>query len=450
MKSTEISAGQFEVVSISDLDSLDTATLGSAVMTYQQAFEQPPYCESFTDDEATGALRSILEKEGDVVLGKIGGEVVSLAGGYTRPDGVYFIEELAVRPSLQSAGLGRKTLRVLLGTEQAVAAERLEIRTNVENKAVSLYESESFEQEAGTVVVAQNRQDGRIGSDERVYLSKPPIDPAERLKELKRVVVAYPSGNTTAVVFDQLLSSDRERLNADVMQAWGRKRPGDQEIEQCCFVTLPKSSEAIARVEMFGREFCGNATRSVVWLLTDGKDYEGLIEVSGAPRPLEFAVKDSEVSVEMPLPESGRLVTEVDEGSLVQLDGIAQLVVTEGDLRERLSPREMLTRLLAENAYGLAAQPAVGVSYYDQISGKAEFSVWVNNVKTIFDETACGSGTSAIGIALASESKRSVELPVVQPSGESIKTTALYESGSVKKSRIAGNVAVLYDGSLSL
>lgn len=299
-------------------------------------------------------------------------------------------------------------------------------------------------------MIAQIRQDGKVALDERVYLSKPPLELAERLKTLKRVAIAYPSGNTTAVVFDQLLDSDRKSLNDKLMQAWKRERRGEPEVEQCCFVTLPQNATAIARVEMFGGEFCGNATRSVAWLVVGGKDYVGLIEVSGVDRPLEFVVKAGEVSVEMPLPESGQLVTPAQEGSLVRLDGIAQLVVTEEGQRERQTPRELLTRLLANNTYGLANQPAVGVSYYDQTSGKAEFCVWVNAVDTIFDEMACGSGTSAIGITLALISKGSAELPVIQPSGELITTTATYEVGKISRSQITGKVNVLYDGAMSL
>jgi hypothetical protein len=44
----------------------------------------------------------------------------------------------------------------------------------------------------------------------------------------------------------------------------------------------------------------------------------------------------------------------------------------------------------------------------------------------------------------------SVALPVIQPSGESIATAAVFEEGTVTKSKIAGAVNVLYDGEFSL
>jgi len=270
------------------------------------------------------------------------------------------------------------------------------------------------------------------------------------IETLARVAIAYPSGNTTAVVFDSLPNTNRKNVNEQIMQAWKREQPGQPEIEQCCCVLPPRNPAAIARVEMFGGEFCGNATRSAVWLATDGRDCAGRIEVSGVDRLLEFVVKDGVVSVEMPLPAAGKFITEVPEGTLVQLDGITQLVVAAPNQLRRQTPRQLLARLLATNAYGLAEQPAVGVSYYDQTSDKATFCVWVNEVKTMFDETACGSGTSAIGIALAWARQQPVTLSIVQPSGECITTTARYELGTITESQIAGNVRVLYDGSLSL
>lgn len=449
MKPTKFEAGQLEIAPISDLAAQNELTRKSALETYQGAFAGEPYNEAFNDDEAEAALQYILERGGDLLLGKLGSEVVSLAGGFKKSEDVYYIEELAVTPEQQGRGFGRVTLSALLREADKWQANRCEIRTTTKNdRAIELYESMGFAQEPGCEVVAQRRLNGQISLDERVYLAKPPVSERERLDTLKRVAIVYPSGNTTAVVFDQLLDVDRKMLNESVMSSWKSQSPSQPEIEQCCFVTLPRDSKAVARVEMFGGEFCGNATRSVVWMITKGMNYAGLIEVSGVERPLEFRVNDGEVKVEMPLPKDKTLVQSVSEGALVQLDGISQLVVTRR--QDKQTPRELLGDLLKINKYDLSSQPAVGVSYYDQTSGKAEFCVWVKDVDTIFDETACGSGTSAIGVAVANETGQSVNMNVIQPSGETIRTEASYAEGKVNKSFIAGEVAVLYDGEYTL
>ncbi|HUC90084.1 MAG TPA: hypothetical protein VMR45_04735 [Patescibacteria group bacterium] len=148
------------------------------------------------------------------------------------------------------------------------------------------------------------------------------------------------------------------------------------------------------------------------------------------------------------MPKGGELVRRVPEGLLVRLDGIAQLVVT--DPQSEQTPRQMLTSLLADNKYKLTDQPAVGVTCYDAASKKADFCVWVKEVDTIFDETACGSGTCVIGVAQAWETGQSTMLDVIQPSDEIIKTEAICKPGAVDASFITGAVKILYDEAMEL
>lgn len=269
----------------------------------------------------------------------------------------------------------------------------------------------------------------------------------EPMQRIERVAVAYPSGNTTAIVFDEMGGRDLKYLNQQIMQTWKNLQPDQPEIEQCCAITKPQSPEAIARVEMFGGEFCGNATRSTLWLLAGSKRRTGLVEVSGVGRPLIFSVRDKEVMLEMPLPQDSEVVRRVQEGLLVQLDGIAQLVVAAPQTQ---TPRQLLASLLEQNKYRLTTQPCVGVCLYDQTSRKAQFCVWIREVDTVFDETACGSGTCAIGVARAWETGQSAKLSVIQPSGEVIQTEATYGSGKITASFITGAITVLYDGALEL
>jgi diaminopimelate epimerase len=198
---------------------------------------------------------------------------------------------------------------------------------------------------------------------------------------------------------------------------------------------------------MLGGEFCGNATRSALWLLSGGQRRTGFVEVSGVDCPLIFSVRDKEVMLEMPLPRDGELVRRVDEGLIVQLDGIAQLVMSP---RSNQLPRQLLGTLLKDNKYRLAKQPAVGISAYDEETKQATFCVWVRDIDTMFDETACGSGTSAIGVAQAWETGRSVVLDIIQPSGETIRAETTVKPGTVDASFITGSVSILYDGPMEL
>lgn len=435
---------------VAHLEGIQPALIHSAIKVYQLAFAGPPYFELFSDEAVMETMHRLTQADADLILGLKKGSAISLAGGYLRPDGVYYIDELAVDPAFQGCGYGRQTLTQLLTLSKERAPTQHEIRTGLHNfKAIRLYESLGFEQEKGCEIVSNRRQDNRLGLDERIYLARPPLSVEERLNTLKRVAVAYPSGNTTAVVFDQLLDADRKALNTKIMDSWKNQRPSKAEIEQCCFVTLPKHPQSVARVEMFGGEFCANATRSVIQLITDGQDYAGHIEVSGVKNPLEFNVKDQVVTLQMPLPATGSLITIVDEGTLVFLDGITHLVVT--DTAGKPSPRELFNALRQENKYDCTSYPAFGISYYDAETNKADFCVWVKAVDTVFDETACGSGTCSIGVATASLAKKSVELEIIQPSGESIRTLAhCNRLGLIEKSFISGRVEILHQGAFKI
>ncbi len=271
---------------------------------------------------------------------------------------------------------------------------------------------------------------------------------------IRRFAVMYPSGNTTAVVFDNLLAAPRGELNDRIMQRWKKYAPDKPEIEQCCFVLTSQDPEVLARVEMFGGEFCGNATRSVIQLLIGGESAEGYIEVSGARTRLAFSIDKDEISVEMPLAKKSKIVQEVKEGFLIRLDGIVQLVVMHDALSSGgQHPRQLLESLLGTNNYGLKNEPAVGVSYYDSQKGHGTYAVWVKDVNTIFDETACGSGTSAIGIAMAHKKRTTIQgLNVLQPSGDYIRTDAIFQplQNRVIASRISGAVTKLHDGPFDL
>lgn len=271
----------------------------------------------------------------------------------------------------------------------------------------------------------------------------------DRLR-VHQVAVVFPGGNTTALISDQSLKADRSALNRRLTRAL-RALPELPDIEQCGFITRPQHVGSIARLEMFGGEFCGNATRSVAWHLTGGRDDEGLIEVSGVSHPLRFRVLAGVVSLEMPLEDARRSIRPMGNGTWVQLGGIVHFVITDRVTRLRCRPRERLEALLTRNAFELQSQAAVAVTYYDQNSGAAEFCVWVRNIDTVFDETACGSGTCAIGLAQAAALRAPADLAISQPSGEVIRVRVQTDAcGQPIACSIAGEVRTLYQGELVL
>jgi len=149
----------------------------------------------------------------------------------------------------------------------------------------------------------------------------------------------------------------------------------------------------------------------------------------------------------MPVPRTGEVTRIIDEGVYTVLEGITHIVVTDKEKQKNKTARETLESLLDEDTYGVNELPSLGVCYYDTDTRKAEFAVWVKEVKTIFDETACGSGSGCIGMAMATLEKDDFDGDIIQPTGQIINAYAKFDKKKsvVTSSTIAGKVDVLFD-----
>lgn len=423
----------------SDLSAHDRNCL---VDLYARVFAEAPYYEDFSGATANDIISRIFALSGLMTLTRLAsGRIVAFSGGYPKDDSIFFIEELGVDPRFQGQGIGRATLRALIdATSDFVGWELRTERDNV--RALGLYRSFGFAPRGATEVVARSRTSGSVGLDIRVHLAKgvPGTDAFHRL------AVAYPSGNTTALLFDQLQESDRRELNQKVVDL-AQATLGIPDIEQCGFICLPTRPESVARLEMFGGEFCGNALRSAAWLVMGGQDAAGFIECSGVKSPLGFDIRGGRVRLEMPLPVSAETAgTPIANAFEVRLEGITH-IVEFGPFDSLEEPRVTLTRLLRKGNPRYASLPAFGVTQFDDATEQARFAVWVGAVETTYDETACGSGSAAIAIALALRDKSSIIADVIQPSGAIITSTAELDArGTISRAAIEGTVEVLFDG----
>jgi histidine racemase len=265
--------------------------------------------------------------------------------------------------------------------------------------------------------------------------------------ELSRVVIAYPNGNPTALIFDQESLQYREQINLALTSN------AVDSVEQVGFLVKPNNPSALGRLEMAGGEFCGNGARSAAYLLADKKPCKGLLEVSGTENMLSFEIsKDGFVTLEIPVYNGPDLFTEVLEGNIVALDGIAHLVITSTEYFPNSFEDQTLKihSMALLKKYKLDSLAASGVCYYDIATNKAQFCVFVLSVDTLFSETACGSGTCAIGLAMMKlRSLNSIDLAVLQPSGEQIKVSCSLADNRYR-ANIKGTVSILNDGPISL
>lgn len=268
----------------------------------------------------------------------------------------------------------------------------------------------------------------------------------QQQKKDVKLVVAYPSGNTTALMFGQVRLNPIS-LNTKIMKFWKNTQPTMSEIEQCCLILPPNNLNSIGRVQMLGGEFCGNATRCAVKVLVGKANQSGTIEVSGSEEALKFQVRGGVIRLTMPRLKAPPIRTK--DGYLVCFDGIKHLVIL--DPLTAVGAKTLIEELIRADKYGFGSSRAVGVCFYSSLTGMAKFAVYVKAVDTIFEETACGSGSASIAIARAVVSKKNQKLELRQPSGEIITATAdIDKRGKILRSTISGEIKVLYEGEVKL
>ena len=212
------------------------------------------------------------------------------------------------------------------------------------------------------------------------------------------------------------------------------------------------------RGQMAGGEFCGNATRSLGFVIRKGQDGLQTLEVSGADQPVSVLVSGKNAKTSVPLkPEFKAIQKNPETGEYtVDMGGISFLVTTPDQVTGKqvlaLSSEEerksLVQKILEET--GLANQPASGL-LIAQKTGENSYRldpfVFVRDTKTLYYESGCGSGSTAIGAILALESGKSVkELKVMQPSGMSLSVTIERDGQKFSNAYVDGPIEILFDG----
>ena len=250
--------------------------------------------------------------------------------------------------------------------------------------------------------------------------------------------VFRPGGNDTALVIGVERDSDkRKKINDQVMKQHAN-------VEQVGFVKLDRDNPELM---MAGGEFCGNATRSTAWQILAGKPGEVLMKVSGVESKLRAGVdEEGNAWAQMPIYTDPSRITFLEDGrAVVAMEGITHVVMN--DIYPEASPEELkpiALKLLQQ--LGLDKSVAAsGVMFLTPTESGVSIRpvVLVRDIKTLFYETACGSGTTAVGLLEALKKSGSIELPVTQPTGIPIYIKVSFDGSKFEQAVISGPIEVL-------
>ncbi|MBU0799970.1 MAG: hypothetical protein KKA05_03110 [Alphaproteobacteria bacterium] len=277
----------------------------------------------------------------------------------------------------------------------------------------------------------------------------PDVSPSDN--SLRRVTFIRPGGNDTALVWDSVPHTRQAALSRALQSQYPT-------IEQVMFVEQDPLTGAL-RGQMAGGEFCGNAARSLGYLLLGGRDGRISLDISGSCRPATVIVKNGLAAIDIPVQPSLDCVQEIEGGEfIINLDGISFLITTGNQraaLRMETAPDLSARKSCALDilcAYGLADNLASGLLV---VTGTKNLSVdpyvFVRDTGTLYYETGCGSGAAAIGLMMAKQSGNGVlTQDIRQPSGMILSVTITRSQSQFLRAQVSGDIKIIGEGSVTL
>ena len=260
--------------------------------------------------------------------------------------------------------------------------------------------------------------------------------------------IVRPGGNDTCLIHNIVeQQSIRKEISETIMQ-------NHPNVEQVAFIeTNPDRAEIL----MAGGEFCGNATRSAAWKILNQQPNSNLkIKASGVSEAfLDCGVDENNNAwSKMPIkPETSNIETIDQKTHLVHLDGISHMVIHSPELENKIINEEQIKSeaMTLLTKHNLQTLPAAGVIHYYNENGTLKIHpvVYVSSIDTLFYESGCGSGTTALAMVKAiQENSSQTNLEVIQPSQMPIIVNVEFNNNEFKSAKISGPVELLTKGRL--
>ena len=243
--------------------------------------------------------------------------------------------------------------------------------------------------------------------------------------------IYIPSGNPTALVIGiPKRKIERIKINNEILK--------NEPVEQVGFINPDKTNPKLV---MAGGEFCGNATRSAIKYYLNNEYGNIKIKVSGVPNILLGGIDKNNLSwTEIPIYKRKFIKIINNQIAIIRLYGITHLVINTPKINKK-KIKEMAYQLLQK--YDLLNEKSAGVIFYKKINSntfKINPIVYVKSINTFFSETACGSGSAALGIYESYKSNSNQKICIIQPSKMIINVSTTVNKKKIEKVIISGKV----------
>lgn len=243
---------------------------------------------------------------------------------------------------------------------------------------------------------------------------------------MEKTIITSPSGNITAFVMDKTQRDSQKNIANAIMSK-------NKDIEQVGFFEKSNNSKAVAKLQMMGGEFCGNASRafaSVLYKNKFTKNKEFNISVSGINDLIKANITEinnnnfySKITITKMNYQIMQSDIQEDRNyyDFVNMKGISHILVNEN--KYPFNKKNYLDRVkYLIDTLSMREKNAVGVIWYNKDNKNISIKpvVWVKNTDSYYYESACGSGSLALGLFLSQNKKEKSTYKIYQPSNDFI------------------------------
>ena len=227
---------------------------------------------------------------------------------------------------------------------------------------------------------------------------------------------ANPTGNITLLVETPVEKRDYKTIADRLMSLNPRA-------EQAGFIGCDENG---CFLNMAGGEFCGNASMSAAAVFAQKQGVEPeekkviTLSVSGAEEPVDVALTadgSTAFECEIQMPPAKRIVTrdfffdgEKYTLPVVESDGISHIIFEDG------MNKNDAEKAIVEWCKSLGAG-CLGIMFANFEKGTLSPLVYARDADTLFWESSCASGTTAVGIYLAEKTDGDIDISLSQPGG---------------------------------
>ncbi|HEX8965259.1 MAG TPA: hypothetical protein VF820_02415, partial [Patescibacteria group bacterium] len=200
--------------------------------------------------------------------------------------------------------------------------------------------------------------------------------------------IISPGGNNTALIEGLFSPSERKQINKKIMQIYPT-------VEQIGFYRYDEEKN-LANLEMAGGEFCGNACRSLAYLLIKSTYGKLKIKSSGTNQIIKAGMNKGYSYTQIPVNNLFENIKKINKNIWqVTLEGITHLILYEKSPIIDINGIKKFGMDLLNKTKLSETEKAAGVMIVTE-DRKLFPVVWVRDIQTLFLETSCASGTSAI------------------------------------------------------